>query len=347
MKLDHNFWKEKNILITGHSGFKGSWLSLILSQLGSKVTGISKENTSSDLYNSISNKKIYEEEYFIDISNSESEVLKRVFKENKFDIIFHLAAQALVPKAVKEPLETFKVNVFGTYNILKYSLEYETSKSVVVSTTDKVYRDSSNFNTETSPLGGYEFYSSSKVSQEMIIESFKKLNEEFNISTVRSGNVLGPGDGGEGRIMTDLIKSLKSNENIILRQPNSIRPWQYILDSLSGYILVAEDNYKKKSSNIFNLNSSLNNEITVLEITQKLIKIWNSKIKIVTEKSKEFYESDQLRLDSSKAENLLNWESSFSIDEILENIVEWEMLKDKNLKEKYIMTQIKEYIKNL
>ena len=347
MKFDYNFWNEKNILITGHSGFKGTWLSLILKKLNSRVSGLSKENIYSDIYKSVSNQKIFEEEYFVDISNSDSNELKEIFKKNKYDIIFHLAAQALVPKALNSPLETFKTNVFGTYNILKYCSEFKTSKSIIVSTTDKVYRDSNILNTEDSPLGGYEFYSSSKVSQEMIIESFKKIDEGLIISTVRSGNVLGPGDGGEGRIITDLISSLKNNKNIVLRQPNSIRPWQDILDSLAGYILVAERNSKTKESDIFNLNSALNNEITVIEITKKLIKEWKSDIEILAENDSEFYESNELRLDSSKAEKLLNWESIHTIDEILEKIVLWEKTGDKSLKETLSSDQINNFIKNL
>ena len=333
VNLNKNFWNNKKVLITGHSGFKGMWLSLILKSLNSQLYGLSHKEISSDIYKKLNGKKYFEDEYFIDLSEFNESELESVFSKNQFDIIFHLAAQSLVPTAFKFPLKTFETNVFGTYHVINYSNIFKTTNSIIVSTTDKVYKNASKFNNEKSPLGGHEFYSNSKVAQEMVIESFKSLTEdsELNISTVRSGNVLGGGDGAQGRLITDVLSSLRNNRDIILRNAKSIRPWQDILDSLYGYLLVAEENFNSKKGDIFNLNSEINNEINTKEITAKMIKEWESKINIVETKDIVFHESPELRLDSSKAENLLSWKGILDIDEIIEKIVKWE--KSSNGKE--------------
>ena len=343
MKIDKSFWNNKNVLITGHSGFKGIWLSIILKELGSNVIGISKENLNSELYNFSSSQEIFVEEHFIDLGITSSDELKKVLSNKKFDIVFHLAAQSLVPEAYVNPLNTLKVNIFGTFHVLMACVENNLTNSVVVSTTDKVYKHASSQNNEDSSLGGYEFYSSSKVSQEMVIEAFKNYSEKINISTVRSGNVLGPGDGAKGRIVTDIINSLRTETEVELRQPFSIRPWQDILDSLYGYLLVAQNNYTNKKSSKYNLNSEINNEITVKEITEKFISKWGSSIEIVELKNKEFYESEELRLDSSKAKKELGWSSTVEIDSIIEKICEWEIAESKELKENIVKSQIKNY----
>ena len=343
MKIEKSFWNQKKVLITGHSGFKGVWLSIILKELGASIYGISKENLNCDLYNFSSSKDIFVEEHFIDLGVSSSDELKKVLSSKKFDIVFHLAAQSLVPEAYINPLDTLKVNIFGTFYILMACVESNLTNSVVVSTTDKVYKHASSQNNEDSPLGGHEFYSSSKVSQEMVIDAFKNYSKKINISTVRSGNVLGPGDGAKGRIVTDIINALKTKTAIELRQPFSIRPWQDILDSLYGYLLVAQDNFTNNISSQYNLNSEINNETTVKDITEKFISKWGSSIEIVKLENKEFYESEELRLDSSKAKNELGWNSTVEIDSIIEKICEWEIAESKELKEEIIKSQIKNY----
>ena len=343
MKIDKSFWNKKKVLINGHSGFKGIWLSVILKEFGADVYGISKENLNSDLYKFFTNKDIFTEEHFLDLSSTSTEGLKDILGNTKFDVVFHLAAQSLVPEAFTNPLETLKVNIFGTFHVLMACVENDLTKSIVVSTTDKVYRDPSNHNNEDAPLGGHEFYSSSKVSQEMIIDAFKNYSEKIKISTVRSGNVLGPGDGAKGRIVTDIINALNTKTEIELRQPYSIRPWQDILDSLYGYLLVAQSNYINKKSKIYNLNSEINNEVTVKEITEKFISKWGSNSKVIELENKEFYESEELRLDSSKAINELGWNSSVDIDLIIEKICEWELAESIELKEEVIKNQIKNY----
>ena len=339
-----NFWKNKNVLVTGHSGFKGMWLSLVLKYFDAKVSGLSLENKYSDIYKSLDSEKFFESEYFLDLSDEVKLIDENIFSDNKFDIIFHFAAQPLVSVASLNPLETLKTNILGTYNLIDLIIKFDTTKALIVATTDKVYKYSENKNDENAHLGGIEFYSSSKVGQEMIIEAFKndEKNKNLNISTVRSGNVLGPGDGGTNRLMTDLITSLKLNTDIILRNPNSIRPWQDILDSVDGYLLVAEKNYVSNEGEIFNLNTVINNETTTREIVESMIKKWDSEINITVEQA-DFHESFELRIDSSKANKVLGWVGKLNIKDILDKIVQWEKNEKKLNLEDVSFEQIKTY----
>ncbi len=342
-----NFWNNKKVLVTGHSGFKGMWMSLVLNYFNASVTGISKTGKGSNAYKTLDSNKYFENEYFLDLSEPLNEDNKKIFKNQNFDIIFHFAAQSLVSIAAKDPIRTLKTNVLGTFNIIDVILKSKISNCMVISTTDKVYKNTENLNNEDSKLGGSEFYSSSKVGQEMVIESFKNSihDRKLNLSTVRSGNVLGPGDGAPDRLMNDLIKSLKKDEDIILRNPNSIRPWQDILDSIYGYMLVAQESYISNSEDIFNLNTEINNEVTTKEIANKTIKKWNSDIKIIESNETNYYEASKLRLDSSKAETILGWKSKLNIDITIDKIVEWEKSKNKSDCETISFKQIENYFK--
>lgn len=339
-----NFWNNKKILVTGHTGFKGSWLSIILKQKNASVYGLSNYTTESDIYKKIEASRFFTKEYKCDISD-DGKKLAKIFKTNQFDIVFHFAAQALVSTAYKQPLKTLKSNVIGTYNVLNEVINSKCTDSLVIATTDKVYRNTSDYNKENSPLGGNEFYSSSKVAAENIIEAFKNSTDlgNLSISTVRSGNVLGGGDGAHGRLLTDLITSIKNKEPVILRSPKSVRPWQDILDSLCGYLLVAENNYTQKTSNVFNLNSDLNSDFTVEDIANLLINEWQSEIEIKKNQQNNFFETHLLRLDSSKARSVLNWKEKVEIEEIIRKIVIWE--KSKTLKEieSNTIAQIEQY----
>jgi CDP-glucose 4,6-dehydratase len=339
-----DFWNNKKILVTGHTGFKGSWLSIILKQKNATVYGLSDYSTVSDMYKKIDGSRFFTKEYKCDIS-SDSKKLAKVLKSNQFDIIFHFAAQALVSTAYKHPLKTLESNVIGTYNVINEIINSDCTNSLVIATTDKVYRDTSDYNKEDSPLGGNEFYSSSKVAAENIIEAFKNSKDlrNLSISTVRSGNVLGGGDGAHGRLLTDLITSVENKEPIVLRSPKSVRPWQDILDSLSGYLLIAENNYTQKKSNVFNLNSDLNSDYTVEDIANLFINEWKSEIEIEKNQQNNFFETYLLRLDSSKARSVLNWREKVEINEIIKKIVIWE--KSKTLKEieSNTIAQIEQY----
>ena len=218
-----------------------------------------------------------------------------------------------------------------TGNILNFVNKIQTVRTLIIATTDKVYLDTDADNTEEARLGGKEFYSASKASSEHIIDAFSNTlkRNNLNIGVIRSGNVLGGGDGAKDRIVTDLVNCLKFNKKIYLRNPNSIRPWQYILDSLNGYLLTAQYCTKNKQNEVFNLNSEINNSYTVLDLTKEIQKSWKSEVssEIIIQEG-EFYETDVLRINSQKANKLLNWSAIYSVSEIASSIVEWYKLSE-------------------
>ena len=322
--IDQGFWKNRKVLITGHTGFKGSWLACYLNYLGSEVYGLSDSEIISENYERIDKKKTFQSEYKLNISDNNNELTK-VFNQD-FDFVFHLAAQGVVSTAKIKPLETLVTNIIGTFNVMNLVNENEKINGLVISTTDKVYSDTANSNLEESSLGGKEFYSASKASTEHIISAFINTisRKDLNIGVVRSGNVLGGGDGGKDRIVTDIINSLKNNEDIYLRNPGSIRPWQYILDSLNGYLMTGEYCVKNNQNEIFNLGSSENNEKKVMDLTENILKNWNSDKNIeIKQKQNSFYESEFLRIDSKKANNILGWQPLFDLEMISTAIVDW------------------------
>lgn len=342
MNLSPSFWKNKKVLITGHTGFKGSWLSAMLKFLGSEVYGVSNFNVLSDNYKSLKNSTIFEEEFKIDIFQ-DVDLLDLNINKNNFDVVFHFAAQGLVSEARIDPLLTINSNIIGTFNILEKTNQNESIKTLIIATTDKVYLHSDKENREHDSLGGKEFYSASKASTEHLISAFQntRKRKNLNIGVIRSGNVLGGGDGAKDRIVTDVIEALKGGNNIILRNPNAIRPWQFILDSLLGYVLCAQYCNIEKKDEVFNLNSKYNNEYSVLNLVNAIINHWgpnNSKIKFI---NSEFYETEILKINSEKAEKILNWTAKVDIDFIARFIVDWE--KENQKGKNITLDQIENY----
>ena len=339
-----NFWINKKVLITGHSGFKGMWLAVILNIFGAKVYGLSDFSVISKIYEKINGKKFFEKEFKVDISK-DIKTLKKIFNQNEFDVIFHFAAQALVYEAQINPLKTLETNIIGTFNIISEIQNSECTDSLIVASTDKVYKFTDQYNDEKASLGGNEFYSASKVSAENIIDAFVNTNKtsSLKISTVRSGNVLGGGDGAKGRLLTDIVDAAKKGEKIYLRNPIAIRPWQDVLDSLSGYLKVAEFNFINKNVGQFNLNSDLNSKLTVGEIVNLVLEIWESKIEIVENSEEHFFETNFLRLNSSKARDVLGWKETVEIEEMITKIVNWEKADSESAVEKVTISQINKY----
>lgn len=326
-----NFYNGKKILITGHSGFKGAWLSLVLHQLGAEVVGYSDLSIQSGFYNVVKKDNIFYEEIVGDINDRKA--LEKSVKNKNFDIVFHFAAQGLVSEGFKNPYNTVNTNVLGTLNILEVCNENKNIKNVTIATTDKVYLKHNDKNTELYPLGGTEFYGASKASSEFIILSFinSHKRKDLNIGVVRAGNVLGGGDYGKNRVLTDVLYSLKNNQSIDLRNPLSVRPWQYILDSLEGYLLVAHYCYSNFQDEIFNLNSNKNNNVKVEELVLNVMKHWGKITDVQLKKieNPSFRESEILTIDSSKAGSILNWSPKFDINDICLNLVNYEKSNDK------------------
>ncbi len=335
MIINKKFWKNKKILITGHTGFKGSWLILILKSLGSNIIGYSLHPEKKSLFNELILRKEIKN-YYNDINDYKS--FNKVLKKHKPQIIFHLAAQPLVIDSYKDPYYTFQTNVLGTLNVIENIKNISSIKSSVIVTTDKCYKNLNNKKKfkESDNLGGKDPYSWSKVCAEYIAESY--INNYFNnknigLSTVRAGNVIGLGDYGKHRIIKDIIESFNNNKIIKLRYPKSIRPWQNVVDALLGYIILAEKSYNNKKYNgAWNFGPDKDEKITVEEITKKMIKLQNFKkgYKLV---KNNFNEAKYLFLDSSKSLKQLKWKPVNNIDQTLEQIVEWNQTKNKK---KYI-----------
>ena len=353
MKNIIEVFKNKKVLITGHTGFKGGWLCKLLLEFGSKVSGISLEADKISLYNLL---KLDNEvdSHICDIRKLEN--IDRIIKEINPDIIFHLAAQPLVIESYNNPLYTFETNIMGTINILEAIRKLNNLECAIMITTDKVY-DNKEWvwgYRENDSLGGNDPYSSSKACVELIIKSYKKsFFENLNIATARAGNVIGGGDFAKDRIIPDIVRAIENNEAVELRNPNSVRPWQHVLDVLYGYLLTAYNLIKNNKNISANKNGELpsynfapiDNKRTVEYITKVFIEsIGKGSYKIKTQDTNK-KEMNILRLDSSLARKELLWEEKFDTDEAIKQTALWyrEYLNNKDITNK----QIKDYIKDL
>ena len=340
----NNFWKNKNVLVTGHSGFKGSWLSLMLKNFDANIFGISSEPRKG-VYELTSISSILDEELFFDLSGVDVDVNNKIKKFDP-DVVFHFAAQSLVIKSYESPLETVKSNILAPVNLIE-SLHSNLNKlTLVIATTDKVYKNPGDKNQEDGELGGYDFYSNSKVGKELIIDAYKNhpKYKNFNFNKVRSGNVIGGGERGENRLFTDLINSINQNKPIELRNPQHIRPWQYVLDSLYGYLLIAQKSFQENSSETFNLNSEINNQYTVKDIAELFKEYSDYEEQITINENATYKEVDELRINSSKAEKDLLWTAKLKIPEIIKNIIDWESFHNKHQTPDYSLKEIQSYL---
>ena len=339
-----DFWKDKVVIITGHTGFKGSWLTLFLKHLGAEVHGISREKKNG-IYEKAKIGEICSSENFLDISNFDTSEIEKIIKSISPDVVFHFAAQSLVIKSYEDPKDTIYSNIIGTYNIME-SVNASNCRSLVIATTDKVYKYPEKNNIETSELGGKDFYSSTKVSAELLIQSYisSAKRSELSISVVRSGNVIGGGDRSENRLLTDLVDSLLNSTDFHLRMPKSIRPWQYILDSLSGYLLIAERTFINNESEIYNLNSDLNNSYNTESIAKLMIQNWGTENKIIIKNEDQYKEVKELVINSGKAKEKLDWVPKYEMEEIIQEIINWEKNYIKVEGPEFSLKQIKKYI---
>ena len=253
LKKLKKFWRGKKILITGHTGFKGSWLTIFLNLLGAKIYGYSLKPDKVSLFKKADCHKIVKKNFFCDIRDKKK--LKEALKQSRPEVIFHFAAQALVKISYTKPYDTFSTNILGTLNILSLSQNLKNLKSVIISTTDKVYKqaNTNKIFSENDELGGDDPYSASKVCKEFIISSyikslFEKNRTKFNVSSVRSGNVIGGGDYSRYRLIPDILNSLNKSSVLNLRNPNHIRPWQYLSNLF--WILITFSVTLQKSTNL-------------------------------------------------------------------------------------------------
>jgi CDP-glucose 4,6-dehydratase len=337
-KMNNNFWKNKKVFITGHTGFKGSWLCLWLKYLGADIKGYSLPLSKNDfLFKKLNLHKDLKSIY-ADICDLKK--LKKSINSYNPDIIFHLAAQPLVIESYKNPLNTFNTNIIGTANVLQSCIGVTNLKSIVIVTTDKCYENLNmqhNFK-ETDKLGGDDPYSASKAATEIIANSYiKSFLSNIGIATARSGNVIGGGDRGRDRLVPDIIEAIKKNNRLSLRNPKSTRPWQHVFETLNGYLILSEKLYynKKKYSGAWNFGPS-HKKISTKNIVMKIAKIWGSALKISVSPKTKFKEKKYLSLNSRKSNSMLKWGNKLKIDETISLIVQWE-------KQNYYKKNIHEY----
>ena len=346
------FWKNKKVFITGHTGFKGSWLSIILNMLGSNIYGYSLKPKKTSLFNQTNCKSFLKKNIYADINNYN--LLNKELKNINPQILFHLAAQPLVSESFKNPIETLKTNIIGTSNILDIIKNIKSLKSVVIITTDKVYKIKKNNKSysELDHLGGNDPYSVSKVCAELVTESFAKsfFEKSFlknKVSTARSGNVIGGGDYSKNRLLPDIIRSVNAKKILVVRNPNHIRPWQHVIEPLVGYMKLAEKQFKSKkldNYNAWNFGPKKENFIKVINIVNLLKNRFNFDIKI--SKKQKFSETKVLKLSSNKSNRKLKWSNKWNLKKSLNKVMEWNQLFNKNVKAKKICEkQIKEYFK--
>ncbi len=339
--MNNSFWKNRNVLVTGHTGFKGSWLTMFLLRLGAKVSGIGlAPDVKPSLYEQLNISSKLEHNYFADIRNQS--LLDEIIFKIKPEVVFHLAAQPLVRESYRDPLGTWTTNVIGSLNILNSLSKLKNYCSVVIITTDKVYKNKEWLfgYRENDQLGGHDPYSSSKAACELAIESWRasfcqsnKIEKPYlAIATARSGNVIGGGDWSKDRIVPDTIISLSKNEYIPIRNPSSTRPWQHVLEPLSGYLVLAEKLYsfQNKTKGVeenpfscaFNFGPNLDSNKNVLELVNQILIYWPGEWKINNTVTN-LHEAKRLHLNIDKAFNLLDWMPRLGFDETVQRTVNW------------------------
>ncbi|WP_372715014.1 CDP-glucose 4,6-dehydratase [Ilyobacter sp.] len=342
MEFYDNIYNGKTILVTGHTGFKGSWISIWLLELGARVIGYAL-----DPYTEKDNFVLAGlQEKITDIRGDirDKEKLASVFEKYNPDMVFHLAAQPLVRLSYEIPVETYEVNVMGTINILQCIRETAQTKIGIMVTTDKCYENKEQIwgYREDDPFGGYDPYSSSKGACEIAISSWRRSffnpanysSHGKSIASVRAGNVIGGGDWTADRIIPDCIKAIEKDESIEIRNPESVRPWEHVLEPLSGYLLLGQKMWQNPIgfSEGWNFGPNLDSIVNVYSVADKLIKLYGKgSIEDISD-PKELHEANLLVLDISKSRFRLGWKPRLSIDEALQMTVDWyKNYKDKDV----------------
>lgn len=326
-ELFSGIYKNKKVLITGHTGFKGAWLTKWLIMLGAEVIGYSLEpETKPSLYE-ILNLKTQMTSIYGDIRDKET--LEKVFQNYNPEIVFHLAAQPLVRLSYQEPLKTYETNVIGTLNVLEAARKCGSIKAFINVTSDKCYENKETVTAykEGDYLGGHDMYSSSKACSEILTSSYRKsfLNENtFALASARAGNVIGGGDWAQDRLIPDCVKSILEKTSIKLRNPYAIRPWQHVLEPLSGYLLLGQKFFKspEKYSQSYNFGPSDNGVLSVKEISEKFIHYFGGGT-IEIENNNTLHEAKLLMLDITKATEELCFKPVFNNEETIKETANW------------------------
>ena len=349
-KVDSTFWKGKRVLLTGHTGFKGSWMSMWLYSMGAEVKGLALEPpTEPSLFN-IANVKSLLHSEIGDIRSLDT--VKNAIHSFAPQIVIHLAAQPLVRYSYQEPIETYQTNVMGTAHVLEACREVKSVKSIVCVTTDKCYENKEwewGYR-ENDAMGGHDPYSSSKGACELVIAGYRKSffsgTNPPGVASARAGNVVGGGDWAEDRLIPDILRSFESGEKVIIRNPLATRPWQHVLEPLSGYLILAEELYKHGSQYAGGWNFGPKDEDckSVEWMINSLIKKWPEKASWQLDENANPHEAKFLKLDCSKASFYLDWQPKWDIEYTTQSIVDWYLAwkANKSMLE-YSLNEIKKY----
>lgn len=349
--MNKNFWQGKKVFLTGHTGFKGGWLTIWLNQMGAEIHGYSLEpNTQSNLFTTANISALLKSNTIADIRNKDA--LEKSIINSEAEIIFHLAAQPLVRHSYSEPFETYEVNVMGTVNLFEAARKSKNIKAIINITTDKCYENKEwvwSYR-ENEPLGGYDPYSSSKACSELVTSAYRDsfFREKcIQVASVRAGNVIGGGDWADDRLIPDFLKALDKKEKLTIRSPDATRPWQHVLEPLSGYLLLAEKLLTESDhfDGAWNFGPNESDTKSVRWIVDYLC-LSSKGSKWEFNESPQPHEANALTLDSSKAKIKLNWSPVWNLQEALKNTLDWHTAwkNNEDMLEKSI-SQIRQYSK--
>lgn len=329
LDIMRNFWRDKRVLVTGHTGFKGSWLSLWLQSLGSAVIGYSLQPpTEPSLFYeaSIAEKMVSVEGDILDYSG-----LYQCMEQYKPDIVIHMAAQSLVQHSYQFPVQTLQVNILGTTHVLEAARRLESVRVIVNVTSDKCYENQDWVwgYRENDPMGGYDPYSCSKGCAELVTASYRSSffskSDTIRLASARAGNVIGGGDWAVNRILPDMVRSFSQGETVVVRNPNAIRPWQHVLEPLSGYLLLAQRLWENGSvyAEGWNFGPDAGHALSVKDLVNISCGLWGKAAGWRQATEIGLHEAQCLKLDSSKAMQRLGWRPVLTIEDTLKMTIDW------------------------
>ena len=327
---DRRFWHEKLVFVTGHTGFKGGWLTAWLVEMGSQVVGYAQKPDTDPSFFGLCG--LGERMYSVIGDVREKEDVRRAMQDHQPEIVFHLAAQSLVRRSYREPVDTIATNVMGTVHLLEAVRRTPSVRAAVIVTSDKCYenRDQIQGYREDEPMGGHDPYSSSKGCAELVTAAYRRsflerADRPVGVATVRAGNVIGGGDWAEDRLVPDAIRALQHGKPLVIRNPGAVRPWQHVLEPLAGYLMLAERLYHEsgKWAGAWNFGPPDEDAVPVAALAERIVRLWGEGAWQAAPEQDALHEAHDLKLDCSKARQLLGWRPRFTLDEAVGMTVAW------------------------